>query len=258
MRQNSAMVSSRNLRIGLLLVVAACAALGVFALPRIEQDPAYHQFADIRSALGLPNFLNVISNAAFLLAGACGLSRLPRLRGIPLRPAYRVICIGVILIGFGSAYYHLAPSTAALTWDRAPMTVAFMALFALVLGDCVSERAGTRLLWPLILAGLSSVAYWQLSELRGAGDLRPYALVQFLPMLLMPLVLILFSTTRLRAGRLWSALILYALSKLAEHYDTAIFEFTGFISGHSIKHLLAAVAVLAALMAWPVSRTGRL
>ncbi|MGH8496144.1 MAG: ceramidase domain-containing protein [Gammaproteobacteria bacterium] len=244
------MLSSNKRKAGLLLVVATGATIAVFVLPRIAQDPAYHSFADSRSFLGVANFINVVTNAAFPLAGAYGLSRLPRTQGCPLRAAYVLLCIGVILVGFGSACYHLAPSNSTLTWDRAPMTIAFMALFTLVVGDYVSGRAGSWLLWPSILVGLASVVYWQFSESRGIGDLRPYALVQFLPMLLMPLILILFRPTRLRAALLWSALIVYALSKVAEYFDTPIFELTGFISGHSVKHLLAAAAVLAAIMAF--------
>lgn len=250
MRQNPVMMSSRNVKTVLLLLVTTTAALAIYALPRIAQDAAYHEFADTQARFGIPNFMNVITNAAFLFTGTYGLSRLPRLPQSPLRMAYVLLCIAVILVGCGSAWYHLAPSTATLVWDRAPMTIAFMALFALVLGDSIAERAGSRLLWPLVLAGLASVAYWQVSELRGAGDLRPYALVQFLPMLLIPLVLVLFGSTRLRAALLWSVLIVYALSKVAEQYDATIFELTGFISGHSVKHLLAATAVLAAILAY--------
>ena len=238
----------RNTSLFILLAVSVCAVLAALAMPRIAQDPGYHAFADRRVFFGVPGFLDVATNAAFLLAGAFGFSRLPHMR--PLRPAYPVLCAGVILVAFGSAWYHLAPSDARLVWDRAPMTVALMALFALVIGDGVSERAGTRMLWPLVIAGLASVAWWHLSEQRGHGDLRPYALVQFLPMALIPLILILFGVTRLRTPLLWAALCAYLLAKLAEHFDTEILVLTGFISGHSAKHLLSAAAALAVFMAF--------
>jgi len=167
----------------------------------------------------------------------------------PLRLAYPVLCAAVVLVAFGSAWYHLAPSDARLVWDRAPMTVAFMALLALVFGDGVSERAGKRMLWPLVIAGLASVAWWHLSEQRDHGDLRPYALVQFLPMAMIPLILILFGAGRLRTPLLWAALCAYVLAKLAEHFDAETLTLTGFISGHSVKHLLSAAAALAAVMA---------
>src|SRR2546430_1898790 len=94
-------------------------------------------------------------------------------------------------VGFGSAYYHYAPSTPTLVWDRLPMTVAFMALFAMVVRDRISESCGRVLLWPLVLAGVTSVGYWHWSEFHGRGDLRAYAVIEFLPMLLMPLLRIL-------------------------------------------------------------------
>ncbi len=71
------------------------------------------------------------------------------------------------------------------------MTIVFMALFSAIIEDRVSSRAGKALLWPLIVAGAASVGYWHLSELHGNGDLRPYGLVQFLPMVPIPLILIL-------------------------------------------------------------------
>lgn len=233
-----------------MVAVSLGAVLATLALPRIAQDPAYHAFADRRAFFGIRGFVDVATNTAFLLAGAYGLTRLPRMSQAPLRPAYIVMCAGVILVAFGSGGYHLAPSDATLVWDRAPMSIAFMALFALVLGECVSERAGARLLWPLVLAGLASVAWWHLSEQRGRGDLRPYALVQFLPMALIPLILILFGATRLRTPLLWAALCAHGLAKLAEHFDGEILALTGFISGHSAKHLLSAAAALAVLMAF--------
>ena len=45
-------------------------ALGfVFCLPPIPQDQSYHAFADDRTMVGIPNFLNVISNLPFLVVG---------------------------------------------------------------------------------------------------------------------------------------------------------------------------------------------
>ena len=50
-------------RVALLLAVGAAAATGVvFAFPPIRQDPAYHQVADRRPMLGVPNALDVLSN----------------------------------------------------------------------------------------------------------------------------------------------------------------------------------------------------
>jgi Ceramidase len=199
--------------------------------------------------LGLANFWNVLSNAPFLLVGGFGLSRLSQLSSAAPRMAYIVFCIGVMLVGLGSGYYHYSPSSQALVWDRLPMTIAFMALFSMVVQDRVSQRLGSGALWPLIVAGAASVGYWYWSELQGQGDLRAYVLIQFLPMLLIPLILLLFAGKALNAAMLWATIGTYALGKVAEHFDREILDALGVISGHSIKHLLGALAVLWAVMA---------
>jgi hypothetical protein len=244
--------TARRLFIG---AVGAAGITAAFWLDRIPQDPAYHAFADSNASFGIPNFWNVATNLPFLFVGLIGLAWRSRLHIQGLQTQYLVLCIGVALVALGSAYYHLAPSTPTLVWDRLPMTVAFMALFSAVVQDRVSERLGGILLWPLIIVGIATIAWWHRSELAGRGDLRPYAVVQFLPMLLIPLALLLFRGTGLRDARLWAALVAYALAKLAEYFDAAIYAATGFLGGHGLKHLLAAIAVWWALRAFLGSRT---
>lgn len=239
-----------NLRHLLVLAVAIAGIAAVAFQSPVPQDPAYHDFADSRAWLGVPNFWNVISNAPFLLVGALGLGRLTRLQAPALGPAYLVFCAGTALVAVGSAWYHWAPSTPTLVWDRLPMSIGFMALFSAVLQDRMSPKIGRALLGPLVVIGMASIAYWSATELRGAGDLRPYAVVQFLPMLLMPLMLLLYRGTGLRSGWLWASLGTYALAKLTEHFDAAIYAAGGILSGHSLKHLLGVLAVLWAAKAF--------
>ena len=129
------------------------------------------------------------------------------------------------------------------------MTVAFMALFSMVLRDRISEQGGRVMLWPLVLVGVASVGYWYWSEFQGRGDLRAYGVIQFLPMLLIPLMLLLCSGKGLRAPWLWGTLGTYAVAKAAEHFDAAIFDTTGIVSGHSLKHVFGSLAVLWAIFA---------
>jgi hypothetical protein len=245
-------MAPRRLLIG---TIGAAAIAAAFWLDRIPQDPAYHAFADHGMLLGIPNFWNVATNLPFLLVGLIGVTWRARLQDQALQTQYVVFCIGVMLVGLGSAYYHQAPSTPALVWDRLPMTVAFAALFSAVVQDRMSERIGRMLLWPLVIAGIASVAWWYWSEVEGRGDLRPYAVVQFLPMLLIPLMLLLYSGRGLRDGWLWTALAAYVLAKVAEYFDGTIFSATGFLSGHSLKHLLAALAVWWVIRAFLGRRT---
>lgn len=228
-----------------LAMVAALAAHGP-----IPQDPAYHHFADTRTLLGIPNFWNVASNLPFLLVGIAGVRWV--LRAMPdlppaLQPAYLVLFLGVALVGLGSAWYHLHPSNDALLWDRLPMTLAFTALFAIILGEHVAPRLGPRLLWPMLVAGVASVLYWHATERAGLGDLRPYAVVQFLPVLLIPMILVLYP--RPGAAGLWLALGAYLVAKVLEQFDAQVFAaLAGTISGHSLKHAVAALGMWALLV----------
>ncbi|MEO8332396.1 MAG: ceramidase domain-containing protein [Gallionella sp.] len=245
----------KNWRGWLLVAVTVGGIVATFLFEAIPQDPAYHEFADRRTFFGIPNFRDVFSNLPFVLVGAFGLGKLSRLESAALRSAYVVFCIGAILIGFGSAYYHYAPTTQTLVWDRLPMTVAFMALFAMIVRDRVSERLGDALLWPLVIAGAASVGYWHWTELQGRGDLRAYGVVQFLPMLLIPLMLSIYRSKGDSTPWLWGTLGFYLLAKVAEHFDAAIYDALVVLSGHSIKHVLGSLAVLWAVFA--VRRFGR-
>jgi hypothetical protein len=62
-------------------------------------------------------------------------------------------------------------------------------------------------------------------------------------MLLIPLMLVLFPGHRPTAPLIWGVVI-YAVGKVAELSDGRIFALGGIVSGHTIKHLLAAAAAL--------------
>jgi hypothetical protein len=227
-------------------------ALGlVFCLPPIPQPQGYHAFADDRTMLGVPNFLNVASNLPFFVVGALGLRLLLRPDAVgPGRPVlepverwpFLVFFAGVLLTGFGSSYYHLAPGNDRLVWDRLPMTVAFMGFFASMIGERVGVRAGAWLLWPLVWLGVVSVLTWHLGERRGAGDLRLYGFVQFYPLLTIPLLLGLFPAWYTRGGYVLVALGWYLLAKGLEvgFVDHAVYAAGQLVSGHTLKHLAAA------------------
>lgn len=223
----------------------------LYCLPAIPQDLSYHAFADGRTLLGVPNFLNVASNLPFLVVGGLGLWLLIRydaLRpgGPPLTSPERwplaVLFTGIFLTGFGSAYYHLVPDNDRLVWDRLPMTLAFMGFFASMIGERMGTRAGLWLLGPLVWLGLASVLNWHQSEQRGAGDLRLYYFVQFYPMLAIPLLIYLFPARYTRDGDIFIALGWYVLAKVVERefLDRGVLGVTGSVSGHTLKHLAAA------------------
>ncbi len=214
------------------------------------QDPEYHEFADRRAMLGVPNFWNVVSNLPFLLTGLLGLGlcvraapgeRAPWLDGWE-RTAFAVFFVGVALTCFGSGYYHLWPENDTLFWDRLPMTLGFMAILAIVVGERAHPAWGKAALWPLVIAGVLSVVYWILSERAGSGDLRPYILVQFFPMLLI-LALLVFPPRYTLTRSYVAVLAWYLVAKVLESLDEQVFELTaGRMSGHALKHVAAAVA----------------
>ncbi len=242
----------REAKTWLLVLICVLAAFGLCLAGRIPQDPAYHQFADTRHIGGIDNAWNVVSNLPFLLVGTFGFWRYPRLAVPGTKSAYMLLCLGVLLVGFGSTYYHLAPSNASLLWDRLPMTIAFMALFSLLLDERVTNRFKHTSLWPLVALGVCSVLYWSWTQSQGRGDLRPYVLVQFLPIVLMPLVLWLFPARYLRSRLLLHAFAWYGLAKALEQFDHGVYQLTHVVGGHPLKHLVAALAVLCILRAVPL------
>jgi hypothetical protein len=234
-------------RLWLVALIGLGGVLAVLVLPPLRQPPAYHLLADRRPLLGIPNFLNVVSNAAILLVGLMGMGCLLRRRasgtnGSFQEPAerlpYAVFFFGVVLTGVGSAYYHWTPNNSTLAWDRLPMTVAFMSILAATIAERIDLKAGLWMLWPLVLAGAGSVWYW-----RWNGNLWPYAAAQYFSIFLVGLLLCLFPPRYTRSPDLLWATGIYALAKVAEVLDARIFGAIHFVSGHTLKHLLAAFAV---------------
>jgi hypothetical protein len=241
---------STRAAIVLLALAAAIVAATALLLPPVPQPQWYHFFADQRSFLGIPNFNNVVSNIPFAAVGLWGLVFLLRANGRQERRRfldprerwpYWIVFVGLILVTFGSSYYHLQPGNARLVWDRLPMTIVFMSLLAAILAERVSLRAGLWLM-PLFLAiGVASVLQWRASELRGAGDLRFYAAVQLYSVLFLLIALLLPS--RYTRGRdLVTVAGFYVLAKILEALDWQIFALGHIISGHTLKHLAAAGA----------------
>ncbi len=251
-------------RIWLLVLLTILAVVVVYWLaPAIPQDTGYLDFADTRTFLGIPRVGDVLSNAPFTLVGLAGLGALYLgWFGAPAaeyyaRAPYGVFFAGLVLLGPASGYFHWDPSVATLFWDRVFLTVAFMGLVSAVIADRI--HTGWRFPWGLALLvalGFWSVLSWSLGEARGEGDLRLYILVQFWPLAAIPLILWLFPQgTRVQWPYIAFAIGIYAVAKVAELFDGEIFTLLGgAISGHSLKHLLAAlgpVVIIAMMRHWP-------
>ncbi len=230
----------------LLLAVAVLIAIIALFLPPIPQPLAYHNFADHRGWLGIPNFGDVVSNLPFALVGICGLIFLIQPNSATFsdhreRRLYLVMFASLILTAFGSVYYHLDPGNARLVWDRIPIMMVFMALLAAVIAERVSVAAGLWLFPVLQAAGIGSVLLWRAGELQDHGDLRFYAAVQAYAILTL-LLLLLVPAKYTRGSDLVVVVGFYVLAKMLEESDRQIFAVAHLVSGHTLKHLAAAAA----------------
>ncbi|MBX3231275.1 MAG: hypothetical protein KIT84_10060 [Labilithrix sp.] len=244
----------------LIMLVAVGAAVLLYRMGRIPQPEGYHTFADTRTIWRIPNALNVLSNVPFFVVGWLGIAFLRRgptrdpdgpyrpgahtaFESMRERPAYVLFFLGVLLTAFGSGYYHLAPSTTRLFWDRLPMAIGFTALFAAMIAERVSIYWSRMVLLPLVFAGIASVVQWRLSEDAGRGDLRFYIFVQLFPIVALPLMMLLFKPRYSRGGELLLVAVVYVGAKALEHFDAKVWEVSGHVvGGHTLKHLVAAVA----------------
>lgn len=231
--------------------IAAITALSfgaAFLVPAAPQPLGYHAFADHRTLLGVANALDVLSNLGFLLAGVAGLwiAVAPRTifeHGFERVP-YLVFFVGVTLTALGSGWYHLAPDNERLFWDRLPMTIAFMALIAAQVGDRIDARAGVSLLVPMLLIGAASVVYWRATERAGAGNIVPYGILQAYAVVILLLIALWLPSRYTRGGDVYAIFGAYVIAKIAETADAPIYAFGHVVSGHTLKHLAAAVGAV--------------
>ncbi|XP_031383006.1 uncharacterized protein LOC116197120 [Punica granatum] len=223
-------------------VAIACFVVLMIVTPAIPQSEAYHDFADQREFFGIPNFLNVVSNFPFLVVGLVGLVLCYygnyfklSLQGELL--GWTCFFLGVAAVAFGSSYYHLKPNDARLVWDRLPMTIAFTSIVAIFIIERIDERKGMISIVPLLLAGALSILYWRFFD-----DLRPYAIIQFVPCIAIPIMAILLPPMYTHSTYwLWAAAF-YLIAKIEEAADKPIYKWTHhFVSGHTLKHLCAAM-----------------
>jgi len=220
----------------LLIIIAFVAIIAMFLIQPIKQNEHYHTFSDKHALLGIPNFLNVVSNLLFLIVGIFGLVYSLNLKSNKLQ--YFVFFTGISLVSFGSAYYHFNPTNQSLVWDRLPMTLAFMALFSIIISEFINNKAGQVMLFPLLCIGIISILVWLIRV-----DLRMYALVQFYPVLAIPIVLMFYKSKDKPSNAYWILLIAYMIAKLFERFDLQVHQVLEIMSGHTLKHIAAAFGV---------------
>ena len=249
---------------GLVVVFTLLSAIAVFGPARPTPARASAAFADTRAWRGLPNAMDVLSNLPFAAIGVWGLLRLRRLSRLrkdarkAMPPSQRtrqpsdgalegarMFFAGLILTAAGSVFYHLQPDAMRLAVDRAGMSVAFAGILGIAVCDRVSARAGRPAAWFMLVAGLLAAGH----HLETANVL-PWALVQFGGMAVILALALAKPSSGALGVRLGQVIVLYGLAKLFELWDQAIFDATrALISGHTLKHLTAALAALPVLRA---------
>lgn len=228
----------------------------------IYQPAHYHDFANDHALWGMPNAADVLSNLGFALVGGWGFAIFWRQRYQPQLasawPGYFLFAGALILTAIGSGFYHWAPDNARLVWDRLPIALACAGLLAGMHAQICNDtwRQSMMVTLSLALFGAASVGWWyyteQITGHRGAGDLRPYLLLQGLPLLLIPIWQAQYAAPKADRLAFGFAILLYVLAKVAEVNDHAVLALLGFVSGHTLKHLLATAA--SAVIVWRMVR----
>ncbi|MGP1630587.1 MAG: hypothetical protein ACTS5V_11655 [Giesbergeria sp.] len=237
-----------RVEVGLLVGVAGLLALALFG-PVLPASEHQHAFADQRGLWGIPCVLDVLSNLPFAIAGLWGLVALLRMPQCLLDTASRALAtlffVGLLCTAVGSTVYHWQPQNAGLLWDRLGMVLPFAGLLGLAAAGRVSARAGWATAGTVLLAGPLAVVWWAHS-----GNLLPWAVVQLGGMLVVVALAWLPRREGALALHLGAVIALYALAKLFEGADHWVFAATAqVLSGHSLKHVLAAGAALPVLSA---------
>ncbi|PAT32111.1 hypothetical protein CLI92_06180 [Vandammella animalimorsus] len=251
--------SAQQLARWALLAFAALLALLAALLPPVQQLAHYHDFADQRGLLGLPNAMDVLTNLCFLAAAIVIARAMRQYRRAMQRahvrsmPLWWHLC-GLAALGFaatalGSGIYHLQPNDAGVLWDRLAMGIVFAAIVGLAVRQIACDASALLATALTFAASCASLAVWH-----ATGNFTPWSVLQGGGMVLL---LAIGLGTRLGLPRsagmpalgLLAIIGWYLLCKVCELGDHALFEASaGLISGHSLKHVFAAAA------GWPIAR----
>lgn len=228
------------LMVGLFMISVIGQILGLFHLSN-----HYHEFIDVRNFFGINRFFDTLSNIGFLIVGGLFIKEI----FLKDQKDFNLILIalGSILVFFGSSYYHLQPSDARLLWDRLPISIVFAGIlsYSLSINNLIVEKHKNKFNVGYLLFSVFSVLFWYIGSLQQASWLGPYVFVQFGGMLTLIYIAIKGENKNFNKN-IWYVLAWYVAAKLCEHFDETIFNYTHqLLSGHTIKHLLAAVALYA-------------
>lgn len=224
-------------------LLALLCVIALLILGPIRQDQNYHDFADQRKLWNIPNFLNVITNLPFAIVGLLGLQLTRNIKENELKYIFFTLFTGFLLLTLGSGYYHWLPENNTLVYDRIPIVIILMSFLAFIIYTCINKRTGYKTFFIFNIIGVMSVIYWAITESMGNGDLRWYGMVQFFPIIAIPLILILYNSLIEFRKEIILIFLFFGLAKVSERLDKEIYYLLNkTISGHSLKHLFMVAA----------------
>ena len=205
---------------------------------KIPLPQEYHNFADKRSLLGIPNFLDVMSNLAILIPG---LYLLRTRKKVSLMS--NLLILHITLLAITSAYYHLFPSHKTIFGDI--LSIATLSIIVIIIAtpnssDHTESNSPVVPWWKeshnyiygilLYLFGIFSIVYWKYT-----GDLKFYVLI----LVGAPLYVIYryYNKSNVRQY-LIMMIVSNILLRLSENNDRYIYKMTkNLVSGHTLKHV---------------------
>ncbi|QUJ70064.1 hypothetical protein KDD30_18100 (plasmid) [Photobacterium sp. GJ3] len=255
LKSSRALSQYRSDRIRTLLLIASACILVLLILlqspvilpPDVDTDTSSRQISDVHP-------LHVIvSSLPLAIVGFMGirmLSLIPKKQADrvvepEIATAYFLFFQALLATSLGAVYYDLLPTPFGLMLDRIPGAIALVSLYCIVLSEYVRPALGTKLLFPLNIYAVFSVVYWywMTTAASGTADLSAYMLVQLLPILHLPLILLLYQGRWPDRPYYLAAFMCYGVAIGAESLDAEVWGMTqGIISGHCVKHVLAACA----------------
>jgi len=227
-------------KLAILAMVFLLLSLCVLTLMEPNQPSDFHDFAAVDSFLGVDNGLDVFSNIPFALVGLIGCRSLLRrdsLEGSVEPYEARLWWVVFVSIGFASvlsSWYHLSPNDVRIVFDRLPIITLMSAVFTIFLSQTMGEK-WMRIFFPLLV-----ISWFSVLLINFSGEWRPYLIMQFLPLVMIPSLVILFDHGRGGVREFCTAAMLFLIGKVAHEFDHEIYTLSGVISGHSVWHLLAA------------------
>jgi len=216
----------------------------ILALSPLTQSQDYHQFAEQRFIGHIPHFGDVLSNLSFIIVGVLLLVESRQWNYVELykgqKTLFKALAYSSIALGFGSGYYHWAPTDYTLAWDRATMVLGFAIIFydSCVRYDIFGKKKVCQGTTISTITFLGTVIFWMISN-----RLEPYVFVQFFTMFVL-VILAIKNYKEVPSKHLFNMFIWYALAKLFENQDKLIFMMSGdLMSGHTLKHIAYAMAL---------------